>query len=116
MIADFQASKVAAGHHIFNAGEPADRLFYIQTGTVELLDTKSGVVFATVGEGQSLGEQALVPGGIRGATARARTEVELLEITSADLVQMMQRESPLLTPILEALLLQQSMCNAMRRD
>lgn len=113
---DFQAAKRAAGDPIFNAGDAADKLFVIQSGTVELIDAKTGSVFAKVGAGQSLGEQALVPGGIRGATARASTDVELLEISPDDLVELMKRQSPLMAPMLEALLLQQSMANAMRRD
>lgn len=113
-MSDFKLVTFKAGQNLFLAGDPADDLFMIQSGEVELLDAKTGKRFATVGPGRSLGEQALVPGGIRGATARAATDISLLKISSEDLSALMQQQSSLLKPLLEALMLQQSMHNAMR--
>jgi CRP-like cAMP-binding protein len=114
-VSDFNKQTIAQGDLIFKAGDPADTLFVVQAGEIELMDAASGAVFATVGAGQSLGEQALVPGGIRGATARAKTEVQLLQITATELQDLMEKQTPVLRPLLEALMLQQSMHNAMRR-
>lgn len=114
-MSDFTKKVVAQGAELFKAGDPATTLFVIQAGEVELVDSASGSVFATVGVGQSIGEQAMVPGGIRGATARAKTDVQLLQISATELHDLMEKQTPILRPLLEALMLQQSVHNAMRR-
>jgi CRP-like cAMP-binding protein len=114
-VSDFTNRTVAQGELLFKAGDPATTLFVVQSGEIELVDATSGAVFATVGAGQSIGEQALVPGGIRGATARAKTAVQLLQISAAELNDLMEKQNPILRPLLEALMLQQSVHNAMRR-
>jgi CRP-like cAMP-binding protein len=114
-VSDFTKKTIPPGEVLFKAGDPATILFVVQSGEIELVDAASGAVFATVGVGQSIGEQALVPGGIRGATARAKTEVALLQISAAELNDLMEKQAPILRPLLEALMLQQSVHNAMRR-
>lgn len=104
----------AAGDFIFLAGEPALDLYMVQAGTIELVSSKTNTAFASIGPGVSLGEQALVPGGIRGASARAASPVTVLKISAEDLRTLMNTNSKLLIPVLEALMLQQSMHNALR--
>lgn len=104
----------ATGDFIFRAGEPALDLYMVQTGTIELVNSKTNTAFASIGPGASLGEQALVPGGIRGASARAASPVSVLKISAEDLRTLMNTNSKLLIPVLEALMLQQSMQNALR--
>lgn len=105
----------AAGEFIFHAGDPALDLYMIQEGRIELISTKTNTAFATIEPGMSLGEQALVPGGIRGASARAATAVKALKISAEDLRVLMTSNSKLLIPMLEALMLQQSMNNSLRQ-
>lgn len=112
---DFQEVRFQPGERLFNAGDPADKLFVIQSGTVQMLDAKSGAAFASLSAGQSFGEQAMLPGGIRGASAQALDEVECLQITAESLLQLLQAQSPVMTAVFEALLLQQSMHNALRK-
>ena len=63
-----------AGERIFNAGDLADQLFFIQQGKVGLLNAE-GKLFTTLSAGVSFGEQAFLSGGIRGASAQAIEEV-----------------------------------------
>ena len=113
-MSDFQEIRFQPGERLFNAGDPADKLYVIQSGTVQMLDAKSGVVFASLSAGQSFGEQAMLPGGIRGASAQAQGEVVCLQITAASLKELLMAQSPVMTAVFEALLLQQSMHNALR--
>lgn len=111
---DFQNVVFEPGDLLFEAGAPADKLFIILSGVVEMLDAKSGQAFATLGAGQSFGEQAIVPGGIRGATVRAREQTSCQVITADNLKLLLETQSPMMTPVFEALLLQQSMHNRLR--
>ncbi|MFN5777812.1 MAG: cyclic nucleotide-binding domain-containing protein [Burkholderiaceae bacterium] len=114
-MSDFQEIRFQPGERLFNAGDPADKLYVIQSGTVQMLDAKSGVAFASLSAGQSFGEQAMLPGGIRGASAQAQGEVVCLQITAASLKELLLAQSPVMTAVFEALLLQQSMHNALRK-
>jgi CRP-like cAMP-binding protein len=113
-MSDFLTVHFQPGERIFSAGEPADHLYIIQSGTVQLL-TSQGDVFAEVPTGQSFGEQAFLRGGIRGASAQARDQVVCLQMTTEDAGNLINKSSPLLVTICEALLLQQSMNNALHR-
>ncbi len=106
---DFQPGEV-----LFKVGSPADTLYVVQSGTIDMVASEGGGVIATVGPGESFGEQALLQGGIRSATAVAREAARCLEITGQGLRDMLRAQSPLLTPVFEALLLQQAMHNALR--
>ena len=84
------------------------------SGTVEMLDAKSGQGFATLGAGQSFGEQAIVPAGVRGTTLRAREQTVRQLIAEDNLKFMLEARSPVMTPVVEALLLQQGMHKRLR--
>lgn len=110
----FREIDVLPGQVLFKAGEPADTLYVVQSGAIDMCSPDGEAVIATVGPGQSFGEQALLQGGIRSATAMAREATCCLEITGQGLRDMLRAQSPLLTPVFEALLLQQAMHNALR--
>jgi CRP-like cAMP-binding protein len=103
----------ADGEKIFSLDEPAQHLYFLQSGTVEMVDGK-GAVFAEVSEGHTFGEAAILPGGIRGATVRAKGAVRCKLMGAQDACEMLHASSPLLVTIVEALLLQLSMQNTMR--
>jgi CRP-like cAMP-binding protein len=104
-----------SGACLFQAGEPADKLFILKEGFVSLLDAVHHKPFARLHQGESFGEQAVLAGGVRSATAVADGDVVCLEITALGLRQMLQKESAILTPVFEALLLQLYMHNALRQ-
>jgi CRP-like cAMP-binding protein len=112
---DFELVHFKPGEQLFSAGDQADKLYVVQQGTVEMVDASTGQAFAAVSAGQSFGEQALLPGGIRSASAVARDEVTCLFIEAESLRSLLEKQSPILAPMFEALLLQQSMHNALRR-
>jgi CRP/FNR family cyclic AMP-dependent transcriptional regulator len=114
-MSDFEEIHFKAGERLFNAGDPADKLYVIQSGTVQMLDAKSGFAFASLSAGESFGEQAMLPGGIRGASAAALDDVTCLQITAASLKELLLAQSPVMTAVFEALLLQQSMHNTLRK-
>lgn len=112
-MSDFPTVTFEPGQRIFNAGDAADHLYFIQQGIVQLLDAQ-GNVFAQISNGESFGEQAFLKGGIRGAAAQALDEVSCVQISSADANLLLAEASPLLVPVFEALLLQQNMHNSLR--
>lgn len=70
--------ELAAGEIIFGAGDPADHLYVVQEGHVEI---KVGDrVVETVGPGGIFGEMAMIDGSQRSATATASDEATVLPI------------------------------------
>ena len=75
---------VDAGKTIFRLGDPGDALYIVARGAVEVLDDKTGQTLAELGAGQAFGEMALLSGGTRTATVRAKIDSHLLVIDKAD--------------------------------
>ncbi len=78
--------RVSAGHIVFRAGDPADALYIVARGSVEVIaasqsdSAEPGAVIAELGPGTAFGEMGLISGGTRTATIRTVTDAELLEI------------------------------------
>jgi CRP-like cAMP-binding protein len=78
--------RMNAGQVVFRAGDPADALYIVARGSVEVVAASSsdpggmGAVIAELGPGTAFGEMALISGGARTATIRTVTGAELLEI------------------------------------
>jgi CRP-like cAMP-binding protein len=104
----------AAGAHLFEAGQPADKLYIVKTGSVELLDSRSGQIFATLTAGQPFGEQAVLAGGVRSATAQAKEATVCMELTATGLQQILEKETDISRVVFRALLLQLYMANRLR--
>jgi CRP-like cAMP-binding protein len=69
------AKAYRAGGTVFAAGEPADFMYVVKSGQVEIL--KGSAVVETVGPDGFFGELALVDAAGRSAGARALTDCEL---------------------------------------
>ena len=67
-----------AGEMIFVAGEPADCMYVVKAGRVDIV--KGQEIIESVGAEGFFGELALVDSGPRSAAARARTDCELAPI------------------------------------
>ena len=76
---------------IFTEGDPADQLYVILAGEVEL--TLHGDSLGSEGKGSIIGEMAMLESATRNATATARGKVKLAKLDRAEL-QKMIRESP----------------------
>ena len=103
------------GQVLFNKGDKADHLAIILEGKVEIFDPSDGKTIATLGAGASFGEQAILEGGVRGASARAFDRVVCLEISTAQLRAILKSDPGILTPIVESMLLQLNMANKLAK-
>ena len=102
------------GDILFEAGDSAEKFYVIQTGQVKIIDRARNVQLALLSAGASFGEQSLISGGVRSAAAQAVGETNCLEITAQGLRDMLAKEQGIATAVLEALLLQLYMHNAMK--
>ena len=110
---NFQVVNFADGQYIFKMGDQATHLYFLQQGTVELLND-SNQVFGAIPQGQSFGEAAILKGGIRGASIRAKGDVVCKMIQNDDAAELLSSYSPLLVIIMEGLVLHQVMNNAIK--
>ncbi|HMK68730.1 MAG TPA: cyclic nucleotide-binding domain-containing protein, partial [Stellaceae bacterium] len=75
---------LAPAEILFRAGEPGDALYIVARGKVQVLGGDGKRLIAELGEGQALGEMALLSGGTRTATVRATEPTDLLWIDKTD--------------------------------
>ena len=75
------------GEALFAEGDQGDVAYVISTGDVEVLKTSGPrqVLLALRGEGDVIGEMALLDAAPRMATVRAKTTVELVAISKSSL-------------------------------
>ncbi len=81
-----------AGQRVFYEGDPGDRFFVIARGKVALL-TGSGSTercLAVLSDGDFFGEQALLPGAQRNATARTLLPTVLLALPKRDFERLLE--------------------------
>jgi CRP/FNR family cyclic AMP-dependent transcriptional regulator len=109
----FTEAKFNAGEVLFKAGDPAKELFILQKGEIELLDRSSGKAFAKLKAGESFGEQAVLAGGVRSATAVAKEDCVCLKLTADGLTAILSKESTMSNLLFRALHLQLFMQNAL---
>ncbi|HEY0385812.1 MAG TPA: DUF1003 domain-containing protein [Pyrinomonadaceae bacterium] len=87
--------KVEQGHTLFQAGEPGESLFVVQSGEIELFikDTAGQKIVLTVSrEGDVFGELSMLDSGPRTATAVALVDCELLVLDRGDLLLLFQKK------------------------
>ena len=70
------------GEIIAHRGEPADAMYFIAAGKVEIELSPKPVI---MGEGEFFGEMAILTGSLRSATARALSPCKLLVLDARDL-------------------------------
>src|SRR3990172_3634197 len=102
-----QRSSLQAGTVIFMEGEPGDRFTIVLEGVIEIIKafgTPEERILSIAGPGDFLGEMSLLyQDKMRSATARTRTDVQLLEMTSADFEALLARQPGLAVKILREL-------------
>jgi CRP-like cAMP-binding protein len=97
---DFESIAFEPGQRIFNAGDIADKLYIIKSGSVNLIGG-NGQVFAQVSTGQSFGEQAILSGGIRSAGAQAHDRVECYNISADKANSLLKARAPIFILMVE---------------
>ena len=98
--------KLSEGQTLFQAGDPGDSLFIVQSGEIELFikDTAGQkIVLATASQGDMFGELAMLDSGPRTATAVAIKESDVLVLDRDDLVLLFQRKPEAALQMLAAL-------------
>jgi glucose-6-phosphate 1-dehydrogenase len=73
----------AAGEYLMREGEVGREMYFLCRGRVEVLDGGGGVI-ATRGEGEALGELALLHRQPRSASVRAATPCDLISLSKRD--------------------------------
>jgi CRP/FNR family transcriptional regulator, cyclic AMP receptor protein len=83
------------GKVVFTQGEPADSVFYIQSGKIKIAVTsKQGkeAVVAVLGPGEFMGEGCLIGQPLRLATAKAMTDSAVLRVEKPEMVRVLHAE------------------------
>lgn len=81
----------AAGTTIFEEGSRGDTMYVIREGQVDIF--YHGKLLETVGEGEPIGEMALIDNEVHSATCIAKTDCVLIPITQKRFLFMVQ-ETP----------------------
>src|SRR6202451_2736810 len=101
-IADYRKDQV-----VYTQGEPADAVFYIQSGKVKktvLSEQGKEAVVALLGTGDFFGEGCLTGQPLRLATVAAMTDCVIMRIGKADMVSTL-RDEPTLSEVFMAYIL-----------
>ncbi len=81
----FRRTEIAAGHILFQEGDQGDQFFVILSGELEVfkaLEATGELVISLRGPGDFVGEMSmLMRDGLRTASVRARTNVEVLGLS-----------------------------------
>jgi uncharacterized membrane protein len=94
------------GHVLFHSGDPGEALYVVASGEVELfLEDNVGekIVVAVAAKGDMFGELALLDEGARSATARTRTDCQLVEVARDDLLRLVQKHPDAAMALLAAM-------------
>ena len=74
--------RLQAGDWLFHQGAPADSLYVLVSGSLEVVDEDTeGEVLRVLGRGDAVGELALLTESVRSAGVRARRDTYLLKVT-----------------------------------
>jgi CRP-like cAMP-binding protein len=91
--------RVPNGTKLLTEGAPGDSLLVIASGHVTI--KKGDAEIATLGPGSVIGEMALITGAPRSATAIAKGEVEIFELTRADVEQLAKQKPQIAEELVE---------------
>lgn len=91
-----QVLQFRPGQMVFRQGDPADAVYYIQSGKVRLsvvsLHGKEGVI-AILGPGEFFGEGALARQALRAASAVAMAPAAVIKVARKAMVRLLRQES-----------------------
>ncbi len=90
-----RAIQVQAGEWLFRAGNPAEALYVVRAGRLEVVDESTGAVLRQLGRGDVLGELALLTDSLHPTSARAARASDLLEIDRGNFEVLLNRSPEL---------------------
>jgi CRP-like cAMP-binding protein len=86
-------SYATPGEMLFELGEPADAIYVVKSGVVEICRSRgkdeAPSVVAYLGEGDTIGEMAITTGSPRGSLARIPQRAEVFKLTKAAFTALM---------------------------
>ena len=87
LVSSFVLKGFKAGEVVLKQGEKGERMYFIQSGEVEVSTEKDGNVIklARLKPGDFFGEVSIITGNPRTATVRAATDVRLMELTDKEI-------------------------------
>jgi len=86
------------GRPLFKAGEPADALYLVASGSLGVFDGPTELI-QQIGAGASVGETSLLAGGTRHRTVRALRDSELLRLDRTAFETLLHRHPELLLQV-----------------
>jgi CRP-like cAMP-binding protein len=90
---------LSPGEILFRAGDMGDALYIVAEGAVDIVENDGtedgGHILAELGPGHAFGEMALLSGGLRTATVRARGATQLLAIEKQDFTDLVASDRQL---------------------
>lgn len=101
------------GDILFKSNDPADCFYMIESGQISIFDPKRNVEIALLSVGDCFGEQALLKGGVRAATAKAVGKTACIKLSVKNVRKLMAESTGIVAPMLEALFLQLSLHNGL---
>jgi CRP-like cAMP-binding protein len=93
LIAILEEEEVASGEQVFAAGAPADHVYFVKQGTVEL--SREGRALEIVEGPRTLGMSDVLIERPRRVSAHARTPVELLKVRTEAWIDLLEDSFPL---------------------
>jgi CRP/FNR family transcriptional regulator, cyclic AMP receptor protein len=95
----------AVGQLLFREGDPADSVFRLLRGAVDIFRELDGeaILLGTVGAGQFIGEMGVVENRPRSATARAASEVEVEILTPTEFFDQIASSPPAARELIQRL-------------
>jgi NTE family protein len=82
--------RVGAGDWLFHQGDPADAMYVVRAGRLEIIDERDASVLRELGRGDALGELALLTDSPRSAGVRAARGSDLIAIARTDFEQLLE--------------------------
>lgn len=107
------------GETFFSEGEPGDRVFFIMSGRVQITKTMANGdtrELAVLGEGDIVGEMAVLDGRPRSATVLALESTEVLEVAKDNFLASMEQQPKLAINFLKLLALRIDQMNERFKD
>src|SRR5262245_49363583 len=91
VVAQGRLVEFGPGQTVFRQGDPGDRLYIVKSGVLEVVAVRDGndTALAYLGEGEVVGELALLTGATRSATVRCPERAVVLTLEKAVFIDLM---------------------------
>jgi EmrB/QacA subfamily drug resistance transporter len=89
LAAKSHARHLEAGKWLLREHEPADAMYVVRAGRLEIVDEAAGAVIRELGRGDAVGELALLTDSPRSASVRAARATDVIAVDRADFTELM---------------------------